>query len=435
VKAKPLRGKNHSLGKIEASTVEGGAMFEHEKISIYKLKLDTGNYRIGKQETQKATRDAIIEEQGKKLVELAKDIGKYKLSPFDLPMVAPSIDIDSEFVMLEGNRRLTAIKLVLEPDLAKGTELHEAFKKLNKTYEDTIPVEIFCVVAPDKKAGLMWINRKHDKGLKGAGTEVWGAYAKMRADADQGKPAPTKDAVDFVEANMELDDVTKKKISGSKFPITNLSRLLETKYIRTTLGIINKEGRLSSTADDKWVLNVLKEMIVAIANESFEGEDFNESKIDKVGQRKAFINRLVEKHPRPQKTYKNWTIGGGSKVGTVKISKKVSPVQPKSTPSTNARPKLMPPSFRLKLPDGKVNNVYKEIRKHPVKDMPNAIAILLRVFFEFSVDDYIKKNKCVFKQKKGKDRDRLRDKIELVSTHMKDNKVMTKRELKPIVMI
>src|SRR5688572_956702 len=102
-----------------------------QPISVGNLLLDVGNYRIVKQDSQKAARDAIIAEQGRKLVRLATDIIQYGLSPIDLTLVIDAGDGNGNYIVIEGNRRLTALQLMTTPDLAEGTPLHASFKKLN----------------------------------------------------------------------------------------------------------------------------------------------------------------------------------------------------------------------------------------------------------------------------------------------------------------
>ncbi|HEY2083468.1 MAG TPA: hypothetical protein VGI88_11845, partial [Verrucomicrobiae bacterium] len=152
-----------------------------QPISVGNLLLDVGNYRIVKQEDQISARNAIIEEQGRKLVKLATDIVSVGISPIDLTLVIDAGDGNNNFVVIEGNRRLVALQLMLKPELAEGTPVHAAFKKLNKQYADSIPKVLECVIVASKKAGLVWINRKHASGLEGAGTETWSAIAKARA--------------------------------------------------------------------------------------------------------------------------------------------------------------------------------------------------------------------------------------------------------------
>ena len=92
-----------------------------QPISVGNLLLDTSNYRIVKQDSQKAARDAIIAEQGRKLVTLAEDVLLNGLNPSDLPIVVDALDGNQNFIVIEGNRRLTAINLLLKPELAEGT--------------------------------------------------------------------------------------------------------------------------------------------------------------------------------------------------------------------------------------------------------------------------------------------------------------------------
>jgi hypothetical protein len=217
----------------------------YQQISVGKLLLNVSNYRIVKQTSQKAARDAIIEEQGKKLITLAKDILENGLNPSDLPIVIDADDGDGNFVVIEGNRRITTINLLLDPELAKGHSIHKAFVKLGKA-SDSIPKVIYCSIAPTKKDALHWADRKHANGLGGAGTEPWTAMAKARADADRGEPAPALDVVNFVLTNKDLDAGVRSQLEGSKFNLTTLERLVTTKELQEGLGLSLDEGKIKS---------------------------------------------------------------------------------------------------------------------------------------------------------------------------------------------
>jgi hypothetical protein len=406
-------------------------MHEQKTVPVANLQMDTSNYRIGKQENQALARLAIIEEQGKKLVTMAEDIITYGLSPFDLPMVTPSNDQDGRYTIIEGNRRFTAIRLVQEPELARGTDLHQAFVKLNKSGADKVPTELLCVVVPSKAYGLPWIRRKHDRGLRGAGTEEWSAIARDRADADQDKPTPTFDALGFVESNAPLDVATRKKLAGSKFPITNLSRILNTAHVKDVLGITfnaGNTGKLSCTKDSKWVLDVLADIVISIATESYEGETFNESKIDTVDQREKFIDGLVKKHPRPKRAVKEWTISREHKISSTTPPKPPASPGTRVTPPTDARKTVIPRRFKLQLSDGKTNNIYDELKRLDVLKFTNSAAVLLRVFYEFSADAFLEKIGITFPEGK----DSLLKKINKIIEHMKTNNIMTRKDLIPI---
>lgn len=398
--------------------------------------LDLENYRVGYQDGQPQAIRAIIEEQGDKLKVLARDIIANGLSPIELFMVMPFQNSKIQYVVIEGNRRITAIKLVLNPDLAKGTILENSFKQMSAEHAHSIPKEIECFVVPNKKNGLRWIQRRHDRGLKGAGVEDWSSVARDRADADLGKPTPAKNVREFVLANAQFPDDLRKKISVSKFNNTNLTRILGTAYVRKTLGLENDDNTLISSCKPEWLLKILTDIIVVIASEEFDGKPFSEASIDKKEQRIEFIEKLVQKYPRPTKQVNPWTINANQKVHQTKSAQ--SPSSPKdirTTPSSDNRKTLIPKTCKIKLLDGKCNDIYHELRRLHVDRVPNAVAVLLRVFLEFSVDTYIKARSISLPtDRNGKIKDYLVNKLEAVKNFMVQNQVMTAKELKCVQM-
>ena len=409
---------------------------QRKKIKTQNLMLDLENYRVGYQDGQPQAIRAIIEEQGDKLKVLAWDIIANGLSPIELFMVMPFQNTKRQYVVIEGNRRITAIKLVLNPDLAKGTVLENPFKQMSADHANSIPKEIECYVVPNKKKGLRWIQRRHDRGLKGAGIEDWSSIARDRAAADHGKPTPSKNVREFLFTNAHLSEDLRKKISGSKFNNTNLTRLLGTAHVRKTLGLENDDHTLVSNSKPEWLLRILTDMVVIIASEEFDGKPFSESFIDKKNQRIEFIEKLAQKYPQPAKQVSPWTINSDQKVLQSKSAQSSSTAKDvRTTPSSDIRKTLIPKTCKIKLPDGKCNDIYHELRRLHVDSVPNAVAVLLRVFLEFSVDAYIKGHSIPLPiDKNGNVKDFLVNKLESVKNFMIQNHVMTTKELKCVQM-
>ena len=285
-------------------------MYIRQAIGVGNLLLDTGNYRIVTQTSQKGARDAIIAEQGKKLVRLAEDILNHGLNPFDLPMVIDAADGNHNFVVIEGNRRLTAIQLLLQPELAKDTVLHAAFAKMHKNRADSIPKVVECVVAANKVDALTWINRKHKSGLEGAGTEPWLPMAKARAEVDQGINRPDLDVINFVLNSPNLEKSVRHDLEGSRFNLTNLERLLTTKELQEELGLSFKDGKVRSAIDEKWIRGVLVDIVTTISKGKRDGlanGKFTERNIDSAEHRKDFVSTVIESHPGKKKA-KLWTV-------------------------------------------------------------------------------------------------------------------------------
>lgn len=115
---------------------------KEKEIRVTDILLDTGNYRTGKQDDQREAIKALIEEQKHKLVNLAKDIIENGLSPLETVMVYAVPGEKNRYIVVEGNRRIAAIKLVTQPDLAADTTWHNAFKRLHKLLPGQVPKKI-----------------------------------------------------------------------------------------------------------------------------------------------------------------------------------------------------------------------------------------------------------------------------------------------------
>lgn len=389
---------------------------KEKTIRITDLQLDTGNYRTGKQEDQREAIRALIEEQKNKLVNLAKDIIENGLSPLETILVMPTADDKNRYVVIEGNRRVAAMKLATQPDLAADTTWHNAFKRLHKTLPGQLPTEVRCIVASNKEDAFIWIERRHDTGLKGAGLESWSTIAKYRAAAARGRSAPEFDVLEFTLAQGRLDPDVEERVMGQDFPLTNLKRLVDSKFISDQLELDHGEKTLTTTANKKWVLSVLREMVTSIAREEFNVRD-----IYTAADQKKYFNKIVSKHPKPAKSARRWEINAETSVnGEREAPKKKKPNRP-----TSERKKLIPSNCPVRPPVGRANDIYHELRRLEVENYRNSVSILLRVFLEFSIEAYIDR-RGVTSVHAG---DKLSKKLLKVADHMETNNIMDKKEL------
>ena len=404
-------------------------MYTRQTISIGNLLLDVGNYRIVKQPSQKEARDAIIAEEGKKLVALANHIIEHGLSPIDLQLVIDAEDGNANYIVLEGNRRLTTLTLLLKPDLAEGTLVHNAFKKLHKNHADSIPKVLDCVIAPSKAAALIWIDTKHQSGMQGAGVEPWSAMSKARRDADEGIARPELDAVNFVLADPDLPPEVRKKLEGSEFNITSLKRLVETKEIQQVAGIRLQDGKLISDQDQKRIRGILGDIIGIIARGRYKKDKFTERNIDTPDKREDFINDVAEKYGKRKRGSEAWVISATP----TKAKSKPAKAKTKGTLSTAEQPNLIPKAFKLDLPSGKINDIFVELKQLDVVRARHAISVLFRVFIELTLDAYIETHTLQLpKDNKGRPVMKLNTRLSAVRSHAKSSKLLASDELKPI---
>ena len=113
-------------------------------IKLTSLFVNTENYRFEPLSSQKEAIDKMIEDQGDKLYSLVDDIVTNGLSPVDLIIVTPNED-SNKYVVLEGNRRITSLKLLNNPTLIddKYSPLRKKFQKLQLGYLQPIITQYF----------------------------------------------------------------------------------------------------------------------------------------------------------------------------------------------------------------------------------------------------------------------------------------------------
>ena len=405
-------------------------------IKVSRLLLDTDNYRINKQSSQKETIDAIIAEQGQKLIVLAEDIINLAgLSPFDLPCVVPSGNGDGRFIVVEGNRRLTALKLLREPELAVGTTLHTKFKNLHKKHPSSIPTEITCSIVSDIKTAHEWIKRKHASGQKGAGTEPWTSMAKERAKRKEGLPSPLLDILDYVRTNDELDLNAKETIESSKFNLTTFERLIGDPAVRQTIGLNLSSERATTDYNPTRVMGILTEFVTYIATQQeYKEKKFTERAIDSDNDRREFTDFVVSHHPRKTKSGQELIISGAPQAISKPKTGQKKAAAPKSTVTTKERKTLVSTDCKIRMPSGKVNDIFKEeLKKLNVYNFRFSVAVLFRVFIELSVDSYIEKHRLQLKKdNKGNEKNSLKEKLEIFHDHAKDAELMTYKDLKTV---
>src|ERR1022692_4208517 len=94
------------------------------QLEIADLLLDLENPRITKAGGQNDALQKIIDDQDVKLVALAESIVEEEgLNPMDRLLVIKSSGAKGKYVVIEGNRRLAAIKILHSPAVLTGLEV------------------------------------------------------------------------------------------------------------------------------------------------------------------------------------------------------------------------------------------------------------------------------------------------------------------------
>lgn len=395
-----------------------------DSISLENLQIDLYNPRYEHRTSQRDVLTTIAHEQGVKLVNLAEDIAEKGLNPSELTIVAPTEKPDI-YIVLEGNRRVAALKIVSSLSLLNSLGLKQGlvnrYKALHDAAKDTIPAKINCVIMPREDANY-WIQLKHTGENEGVGIVGWDGHAKQRFRGS----SPALQAVDYVEQSGYLDSETKKKLP--KIAITNIERILNTPDVRKILGVdIQKDHLILTSADDESLARLA--MVVSdVANKRVKV-----TQLDTKTQRIAYANEVASRPlPKPSGPIGNARKAGASTTPTGTATKSGRAISPE-------RKTLIPTQFKIAISQTRINRIYHELQKLPIDRFINSCAVMFRVFVELSIDEFAKSKKIILKvmpkpkagsSKPLQPRDMtLREKIRTVADYLESNGHSTKAEL------
>ena len=394
------------------------------QLDAARLRVDHKNPRIPNEAAgQREALRALAEHQKERLVVLAEHIVTYRrLNPADLPIVMPSEEEPKFWTVLEGNRRLTALRALETPDLFADVLEPRNLKKiraLSAQYRQT-PIEtVWCIVMKDRAEAQPWIDVRHQGALGGAGIIEWGPQEKARSHARSGNPIGVHIFfLNFLQDGGHLSASDRQRIKSS-----TLQRMLENPKIREVIGFEVEKGIVRFTRPEDGIIAALLFMIQQLLSGEKDVKDVYTSK-----QREQYAAEFPA-HLKAKTRETGPSVSPPAKPAPAPTVTTAAPQRALAVRVQPPRSKLIPPNCFLRVKDGRVKGIEIELRGLLLEDYPNAITVLFRVFLELSVD-YYRSNTL----KRGADavRDRLTDKFLDVVGDLETKGALTKWEANPV---
>jgi len=397
-------------------------------IRISQVSLDTNNPRIGKQADEKACIEAIVNKNRIHILNLIEDIASEGLTPNPIIL---SKNKDGEWIVRDGNRRVTALKLLKNPNLAPSDEITKKIKAIKEKYPN-YSLEIKTAHEfESEKAVQKYLDKIHKGSQDGVGQIEWSPIEKARHNQRVGNKDKNIRALNFLiwaqkECKLSIDEET--------FPFTTLSDRLMSKERLERIGLIVDEKKASCLPTRDLDITILK--VTKIINDLAEGIETSRTLRD-AKEQDRYIDQLCEEYgegiiePKSVPTEPTQTEPAPTTAQTkpAPTTTPASPTYPVSTKPTWDRQKLfLKNKSPIKLPDNesKVQNILTELSTLRVDSTPIAVAMLFRALLEHSILYYIKKNDL--KPKKEEFVPRIR----AVITHMQTNKIISEDEVQLI---
>lgn len=384
-----------------------------KNLKIDQLKLDLLNPRIGKVDDQHAAMQAMSDEQGVKLANLAESIvDEGGLNPMDVFLVLK--DEDDRFIVLEGNRRTLALKLLVNPAAMTGLTISSAIQKrveaASRRFDKGTVEPVRCFEVADRATAATWIDQRHRGEDEGRGIVRWSSEAGRRFS--EGDPA--LQALDFVRQHGALTEDEQKALA--KFPITTLDRLLSTPAVRKHIGFEVKDNKLQTSLPADEAIKPLKRIALDLAI-GRDGKKITVTKLKSVTQQTDYIKTL-DKADMPDMSKVGEKARAIEDIPATEFKSRKE--KAKRTKKPPERLYIVPKGSQLRVTNTRIAEIYGELLTLRLATHRNAIAVLTRVFVELSVDHYLTSNGSKLKiEKKGQQHYKgLADKVREAVEHM-----------------
>lgn len=327
--------------------------YEFIKLKVSTICLDQENPRFPSVVNQREALKAMLKEQGDKICALASDIAQHGLDPSKRLIVFKEKD---QYVDGDGNRRLTALKILETPDLIQHHKSYTKLKKLSLHMGSRKVDEVECVVFQSRSAIRHWLEINHSGELDGRGQIPWSSEQKQRFKG-------TKTIGLLAKERLKEE----KLITGDEFNfvnVTTLTRLLSSKPGKIALSIEKKKGNIIF-GDLNALLCVYKSLIGKSVKEVYHKKD-----------RESFLLRVLGS----EATSYGKTIGGQSRK-TQRIKGDDRPIFGET----------------LVLKPGLVNNIYCDIceiyeRSKGTERYVEILGFSMRLILDIAAREYFTKN-------------------------------------------
>jgi hypothetical protein len=395
------------------------------RLRVEQLLLDTENPRIGDATSQHDALQKVLDDQGEKLFELAQSIASEGMSPIDRLLVLREKKNAGRFIALEGNRRVAALRILANPAVLTGLNVKRSLQKrleeLASEFDRTTVEPIDCFESETRAAAASWLHLRHTGENEGRGVVGWSGHAAARFRGTD----PALQALEFVKTHGNLTDAQQQAL-GNTFPITTLDRLLSTPDVRKRIGVEVKERKLYSALPPEELMKPLRRIVLDLASKAVRV-----GRLMKKDQQVDYVEGF-SKSEKPDLSKRTQVRA----VENIRESEfKTKPARAKESRRTDPsdRKQVIPRRAKLNVTDNRAAEIAKELRRLKVDEFPHAIAVLLRVFIELSIDHYMDTHKMPLwyvDPKGGNKRDKgLNHKMREVSAHLIANGTVVKKDL------
>ncbi|WP_172119575.1 hypothetical protein [Actinomyces faecalis] len=410
--------------------------------SITRLHLDLRNPRLGRPSAkdEKEAMERLLDKFGDEILHLARSIADKGLDPLQSWAV---VEENGKMVVLEGNRRLVACRLLSNPKKAPTPEWRRRFNKIRDSIEtDDDYQRPGCVKFERRADARYWIQIKHHGKGKGEGTAPWGPeMVYLDQVSNGGDPTGWNEFWYWLEETYVDDgEVSDAVQQARREQYTLMNRVYDWKVRELLRAGLNSSGKIEVKADPQKVRPFILELMSGMAGQRSSSSGRTDQPITSrtlndresaervlsglwdrtVGH--ADVSASVPSPPAPLAARDSspasqapaQPTGGGHGSTQSKPASGPSPQSRQRERPRKSETHLYWGARRGAMPD-RVNRLLKECQRLEIAEYPEACAILARAAVEHAVDALIEERALSTKKSQ------LKDKITVVLRHLDPN--------------
>ncbi|MFC8247480.1 ParB N-terminal domain-containing protein [Streptomyces chartreusis] len=381
---------------------------EQRDFAVTDLSLDGQNPRHAM--PTPTTREAIaalLRKDPDKLVRLAQNIAEKGVNPTELPIV---VHEENQVVVIEGNRRLAALKALSDPNLVDDPRVRQQMGIIARRH--SVPRTVRCVVAESREEARHWITLRHTGENEGVGVQPWTSEQKTRFAQ---KKSPNERALRFIQQVSEWYRTDAKLLQDIETVrsnrLTTLARMLSDPKVRNSLGVDFQDNGILADYDPEVMHDSVRRLFSDLATH------LSVSQVKSKDQRREYLGAIKEHLPQNSERLAQPRLiqTPARTVPPQSAANREGGSPPPAASGAAARPQRDKRVFQnvvLRFVSPRTAKVLNEAKKIVIADSPNVAAIVLRAVIDITVTEAAEKQGWRRRQ------DRLRERIGVALQHI-----------------
>lgn len=345
---------------------------EIKEIFVSDLRVNRDNDRHGSLRDEAASIQWLLEKREAHMRALASDLAASK-KLYERPLVRREDDV---YIVYDGNRRTSCIKLLLDPTKAPSEKWKDFFASHDPMEMQKAFSKIECEVEADLATIEETLYRRHTGSQDGIGQSQWDPEAKSNFLQRTGKEAAG--LAETIERVLKSEKLIEE---STQLPRSNLDRLLSSEPIRRRAGLSFSGGTLVYLGNREENLKTLQRIASDLSNRKIVlGDLWNNVRKNEYLDQLKTDGLAIDRAPRKIAT----PAEGVPPPVSIKHRKR-TPKDKNLISHADDNPFVNLPACE------RADRIWRELQFHLEFDIhDNAISVLMRVLLDLAITNYAK---------------------------------------------